>query len=272
MGLTWAEHTVEIEAPIETCFDAIVDYETFPRWQQAVEQTEVLDRDRDGLGRRVRLHVDAKVRVIDYTLDYRYERPTRIEWEFVEGNGMNDVDGEYIFEELGSDRTRATYRLGVEPGIPIPRPVARRIHKQTLKRSVQDLKKEAEHRHSAGRRGSTRPKRRLGILPSREPEPTEERPIAPEEQPGEERRVPETGLGSVTQLPRAAFDRASALGRDAAGGTARAGRDAAGGAMRIALGAAGAAFGVARQMGGSVARRVDRLLSGEDRGQGSNSD
>ncbi len=33
MGMNWAEHTVEIEAPIELCFEAIVDYETFPGWQ-----------------------------------------------------------------------------------------------------------------------------------------------------------------------------------------------------------------------------------------------
>ena len=37
MGLNWAEHTEEIAAPVETCFDAIVDYESFPRWQNAVD-------------------------------------------------------------------------------------------------------------------------------------------------------------------------------------------------------------------------------------------
>ena len=92
-GLNWAEHTVEIEAPIETCFEAIVDYESFPEWQRAVVDTEVLDRHKDGLGKKVNLIVDAKVRKVDYTLDYRYRRPTLIEWDFVEGNGINDADG-----------------------------------------------------------------------------------------------------------------------------------------------------------------------------------
>ncbi len=55
MGLNWAEHTVEIEAPIQTCFDAITDYETFPSWQSAVVDTEVLDWDEQGRGKRVRL-------------------------------------------------------------------------------------------------------------------------------------------------------------------------------------------------------------------------
>jgi uncharacterized membrane protein len=148
-GLNWAEHTVEINAPIETCFEAIVDYESFSEWQRAVVATEVLDRHKDGLGRRVRLFVDAKVRKVDYTLDYRYRRPALIEWDFVEGNGINDADGSYTFEQLGAGRTRATYKFGLEVGLPLPGVVARRAHKQTLKASVEDLKKEAERRARA---------------------------------------------------------------------------------------------------------------------------
>ena len=125
-GLNWAEHTIEIDAPIETCFEAIVDYESFPEWQRAVVDTEVLDRHKDGLGKKVNLIVDAKVRKVDYTLDYRYRRPTLIEWDFVEGNGINDADGSYTFEDLGGGRTRATYKFGLEVGIPLPGPVARR--------------------------------------------------------------------------------------------------------------------------------------------------
>ena len=145
MGLNWAEHTVEIAAPIETCFAAITDYETFPAWQSAVVDTEVLDWDKKGRGKRVRLFVDAKVRKVDYTLDYSYDEPERIEWDFVEGNGINDADGHYLFEDLG-DRTRATYKFGLEVGIPLPGPVARRAHRSTLKASVEDLKREAERR------------------------------------------------------------------------------------------------------------------------------
>jgi hypothetical protein len=154
MGLNWAEHSVEISAPIETCFAAIIDYETFPRWQGAVVDTEVLDWDSKGRGKRVRLFIDAKVRKVDYTLDYSYDEPTKIEWDFVEGNGINGADGHYLFEELGEDRTRATYKLGLEVGIPLPGPVARRAHKTTLKGSVDDLKKEAERRAASARQAT----------------------------------------------------------------------------------------------------------------------
>jgi hypothetical protein len=160
--MNWAEHSVEIEGSTEDCFDAIVDYETFPQWQNAVERVEVLERDRKGLGELVRLFVNAKGRKVDYTLRYRYDRPTLIEWDFVEGNGVKDVDGQYTFKDLGGGRTLATYRLGVDPGLPIPGAIARRIHKQTLVRSVDDLKEEAERRGNARLGSRTAPEGATG--------------------------------------------------------------------------------------------------------------
>ena len=136
MGLNWAEHTEEIEAPVETCFAAIVDYESFPRWQDAVDSVEVRSRTADGLGEDVQLFVDAKIRKIDYVLRYSYTRPTEIRWDFVEGNGMRDVDGVYTLESLGPERTRATYNLGADPELPVPGMILRRTHKQLVKRSV----------------------------------------------------------------------------------------------------------------------------------------
>jgi uncharacterized membrane protein len=201
MGLNWAEHSVEIAAPIETCFEAIIDYETFPKWQGAVVDTEVLDWDKKGRGKRVRLFVDAKVRKVDYTLDYRYEEPERIEWDFVEGNGINGADGHYLFEDLGGGRTRATYKLGLEVGIPLPGPVARRAHKSTLKGSVEDLKREAE------RRAASAPKARDGE-PSGERETTLAEKVgirrpgsSSPSQPSPEEWAMDDGGHSVTELP-----------------------------------------------------------------------
>lgn len=147
MGMTWAEHTVEIAGSPDECFDAIVDYETFPKWQAAVEKVEVMERDRKKLGKVVHLHVSAKGRKVDYVLDYKYDRPERIRWDFVEGNGVNDVDGEYTFKDLGDGRTLAKYKLGIEIGLPIPGAIAKRIHKGAVSRSVEDLKEEVERRN-----------------------------------------------------------------------------------------------------------------------------
>jgi Polyketide cyclase / dehydrase and lipid transport len=239
MGLNWAEHTVEIDAPIETCFEAIIDYETFPSWQGAVVDTEVLDWDSKGRGKRVRLFVDAKVRKVDYTLDYSYDQPTRIEWDFVEGNGINGADGHYLFEDLGGHRTRATYKLGLEVGIPLPGPVARRAHKTTLKGSVEDLKKEAERRAASSRKAS-KPKpesNREGKLAEnvgiKRPEPSVAPPPAEREE-----WAPHDGSTSLIELPVKLAGRTAGLG----------------------FGLARRTVGVGLEVAGAVKSRADRLI------------
>lgn len=150
MGISRAEQSVEIAASPEACFEAIVDFETYPEWQDAVTGVEVLDRHPDGLGRRVQLHVDAKLRQVVYTLHYHYERPQRLWWDFVEGDGVEYIDGEYLFEPLGDgERTRATYRLGVDAGVPMPGFVARKLNQQVMRRSIEETKAEAERRYTS---------------------------------------------------------------------------------------------------------------------------
>jgi uncharacterized membrane protein len=148
VSLHWAEQSAEIAAPAEICFEAITDYESFPRWQAAVESIEVVDRNTDGLGRRVRVGVDAKLRRVRYTLDYSYERPNAVRWDFVEGEGIEDIEGEYTFEERDG-LTLATYRVGLDPGIRVPGLVARSLSRGVMRRSVEELRREAEAR--AGR-------------------------------------------------------------------------------------------------------------------------
>jgi hypothetical protein len=232
MGLNWAEHTVEIDAPIDTCFAAIIDYETFPSWQGAVVDTEVLDWDSKGRGKRVRLFIDAKVRKVDYTLDYSYDEPERIEWDFVEGNGINGADGHYLFEDLGGDRTRATYKLGLEVGIPLPGPVARRAHKTTLKGSVDDLKKEAERRAASSRKASngsrakSSEKAREDTLAEKVGIKQETRAAPPP--PEREDWAPEDGSTSLVELPVKIAGRAAGLGIGVARRAVGAGLDVAG--------------------------------------------
>ncbi len=244
MGLNWAEHTVEIDAPIETCFEAIIDYETFPTWQGAVVDTEVLDWDSKGRGKRVRLFIDAKVRKVDYTLDYSYDAPTRIEWDFVEGNGINGADGHYLFEDLGDDRTRATYKLGLEVGIPLPGPVARRAHKTTLKGSVDDLKKEAERRAASARKASNGDRAkpsdttREDALAEKVGIKREEPRVAPPPPREPEDWASEDGSTSLVELPVKIAGRAAGLG----------------------LGVARRTVGVGLEVAGAVTDRAARLV------------
>jgi uncharacterized membrane protein len=143
VGRKHAEHQLVVGAPPDACFDALTDYETFPDWQQAVRSVEVVTRYPDGLGREVAFAIDAKVKQIAYTLEYSYEQPHRITWDYL-GGDVKDVDGEYTLEARDDGTTLATYSLALDPGVWLPGPVAKVLNEQVMKRSMDDLKRRVE--------------------------------------------------------------------------------------------------------------------------------
>jgi ribosome-associated toxin RatA of RatAB toxin-antitoxin module len=132
-----------IQASPQACFDAITDYKTFPDWQDAVRSVEVVSRDAEGRGREVAFQIDAKVKSISYRLEYSYDEPHRITWEYL-GGDVKDIDGEYTFEEQDG-ATLAVYSVALDAGVWLPGPVARVLNNQVMKRSVEDLKRRVEN-------------------------------------------------------------------------------------------------------------------------------
>lgn len=138
-----ARQQARIAASAQECFDAIADFESYPDWQEAVQECEVLTRDAAGRGKHVRTTIDAKVRRVSYTLDYSYDEPRKVSWDFVEGDPKH-VEGEFVFEEDEDGTTLATYALRLDAGVWIPGPLAKVLNDQVMKRAVEDLKRRVE--------------------------------------------------------------------------------------------------------------------------------
>ena len=137
------EQQALIEASPQDCFDAITDYETFPDWQEAVQAVEVVSRYPDGLGREVAFVVDARVKKVRYRLEYSYDEPHRVHWDYLEGD-VRDIDGSFTFEEQEDGFTVATYSVLLDAGVWMPGPVRKVLTGQVMKRSVDDLKRRVE--------------------------------------------------------------------------------------------------------------------------------
>jgi len=143
VGATRAERQIVVQGTPQQCFEALLDFESYPDWQEAVKDCRVESRDGKGRGQRVWFEIDAKVKLISYTLDYSYEEPHMIAWEFVAGD-VRDVDGELVLEDRGDGTTLATYGLRIEPGACVPGKIASFLNDQVMQRSVEDLKARVE--------------------------------------------------------------------------------------------------------------------------------
>lgn len=137
------EH-IRVEARPERCFEVAVDYERYPVWAADVKVAEVLERDAEGRGSRVRFEVAALGRTIGYVLDYDYAgAPREFSWNLVEADILTRLDGSYRFEPDGSG-TEVTYRLAVDLSIPMPGFMKRRTAGMIVQNAMKELKRYVE--------------------------------------------------------------------------------------------------------------------------------
>jgi uncharacterized membrane protein len=115
MGNISGERTVEIDAPIERCFEIAADIDKASEWQGSLKDVEVLERHPDKRAALVETESDAKVKTVKSRLRFSYDEPTTIRWVQEKGDTKSLV-GSWAFEDLGEGRTRATYALDVDPG------------------------------------------------------------------------------------------------------------------------------------------------------------
>lgn len=115
MGLIKGDRSVEIEAPLERCFEIAADIEGAPEWQGSLQDVEVLERDDRRRATLVETKSDAKVKSVRALLRFTYDEPARIEWTQEKGD-TKSLRGWWEFEDLGGGRTRATYGLETDPG------------------------------------------------------------------------------------------------------------------------------------------------------------
>jgi uncharacterized membrane protein len=115
MGNIKGDRSVEIEAPIERCYEIAADIDNAPEWQGSLKDVEVLERDGERRALLVETESDAKVKTVRALLRFSYEPPTGIRWVQEKGDTKSLV-GSWSFEDLGEGRTRATYALEADPG------------------------------------------------------------------------------------------------------------------------------------------------------------
>ena len=147
MGQIKGDRTVEIDAPIERCYEIAADVENATEWQGSLKDVEVLERDGDRRPVLVETESDAKVKSVRAVLRFSYEPPTGIRWVQEKGD-TKSLTGWWSFEDLGKGRTRATYGLEADPGrmlgMLLRGPAESRVRDFLLGNAAEGLKQKAE--------------------------------------------------------------------------------------------------------------------------------
>ncbi len=112
MGVT---ASTDIDAPIARVWAVVGDVLITPQWQAGVVAVTSLERDDERRPMLVEIESDLRVRRMKTLVRYSYEPPVRLTWAQVKGE-LRSIEGRWLLEDLGGDRTLATFTLEGDPG------------------------------------------------------------------------------------------------------------------------------------------------------------
>ena len=145
-GSSW----IDIDAPIERCFEIIADVERAPKWQGAMQSAQALEYDAQGRAVLVETHIHVIVANVTLLLRFDYFEPAGMRWTRERGD-LKSLSGAWQLEDLGGGRTRATYSLeiGLNRTLALLRkgvrgPVEAKVRELLTNHPVEGLKREAE--------------------------------------------------------------------------------------------------------------------------------
>ncbi|MFN2390206.1 MAG: SRPBCC family protein [Actinomycetota bacterium] len=135
--------SIDVAASLEDVFAVATDFESYPDWNPNIKQVEIRETDGEGRATKVWYEVDAKVKVLTYTLAYDYTgAPESFSWDLADGD-VKALSGSYTFDEF-DDVTEVIYEMTIDPGFPVPGFVKKQAERQIVKGALEDLKKRVE--------------------------------------------------------------------------------------------------------------------------------
>src|SRR5215210_1582993 len=147
MGTIRGAASTEIDAPIADVYAVCADQATAPEWQDGLQELRILKRDGEGRALIGETINDAKVRQVRSRVRFSYDEPRLVAWTQVDGDPKS-VEGAWELEDLGDGRTRATYRLEVDPGrvlgMLIRGPVETRLRQIMVEARPEELRRRVE--------------------------------------------------------------------------------------------------------------------------------
>jgi len=146
-----ARQSVVVEVPPERFFEVVRDYARYPEFLPEVKAVSVGRRSGDSV--EVTYRLDARIKLIEFTLLHVETAPARIEWRLVRGDLMKRDEGRWTLDSSPSGGTTATYAIELELLPRVPRGLEKALAEQGLPAMLANFKARAEAMH----RGRTAP-------------------------------------------------------------------------------------------------------------------
>ena len=139
-----ARKSIVINASQEDCYEAISDYESYPKWQKLIKSVKVIERAADSRPIVVEFIIDALLKKVRIVNKYEYfDKDYILSWKLVEGD-LKVNDGSYVFQKLREGRTNAIFSVYLELGFFAPKRILDYLNNISMRNSIRSLKEIVE--------------------------------------------------------------------------------------------------------------------------------
>ncbi|MEM7142149.1 MAG: SRPBCC family protein [Actinomycetota bacterium] len=136
-----ASATRELDASPDEVFTALCDHENWPEWFETIERVERFGDLNEGLGSNRRVHINSRLSVDEEFIVWEPGEAWGFTIVSATVGGLKAMNELVTIEDLGADRSRVTYKMGIAPKFPISifMKVARKIVEKSLRDALDNL-------------------------------------------------------------------------------------------------------------------------------------
>ncbi len=135
-----ATRTETWDIPVDTIYQTIVDYESYPLFVKGIHQVDILESDESGARVTYSLNL---IKKITYTLKMAHHPPHRVDWFLESSNILKQNDGGWELSDLGGGKTSVNYRLEIQVKGFFPRSIAHQLTSKSLPSMMESFRKRA---------------------------------------------------------------------------------------------------------------------------------
>jgi ribosome-associated toxin RatA of RatAB toxin-antitoxin module len=132
------ELDMEIRAPIQRVWDAVVDIERYPESMDSVRWARVLEVESPEL-RRTAWSVTLKGAVLEWEEDERHDHEEHVVVFHQVRGDMEIFEGSWVLSECGPDRTHVRLTVTFEIGIPLLADMLNPVAQRSLRDNCADM-------------------------------------------------------------------------------------------------------------------------------------
>ena len=143
-----AQHRQIVDVSLKKLYQAILDFEKYPRFASGVKQAQVLEKTNDSTVVQMQVEMMKK---IDYSISVKSEysdEKAKVWWNLKEGDFFQKNDGLWELTSVSSEKTQVTYKLDLEFSVNVPSFILKGLIKTSLPKAVEDFTAEAKRRES----------------------------------------------------------------------------------------------------------------------------